>query len=441
MENNNDYFNRDNPEEKNELIQEEYVESDSQSENIGSQQNQPDFVYQYQSNNTNNDIPKRTKKKKLVTQRALVACMLIMTIVGCGIGVVIMKTAGGDNEIAFVSPTPIVTSGIQGNGTKPSTQLVINTAPQVLGSTAKEIVQKCMEPIVSIFIATNRNGSVSTGSGSGVIITSDGYIVTNNHVVEGANEITVYMQDGSVHAATLIGTDSRTDLAIVKIDAVNLKTATIGKSSFLEIGDSVYAIGNPLGELASTVTSGIISGKDRAVEIDGISMTLLQTDAAINPGNSGGGLFNASTGELIGVVNAKSFGLEIEGLGFAIPIDSATPIITQLMDQGFVSGRPYIGVNMQNVTVRTGDAFGSMFGGYSTAVQVTAVEENGPAAKAGIKVGDLILGLGDKKADTSEALVALLNGFNAGDTVKITIQRNNQKMELDLILGEINGQS
>ena len=191
-----------------------------------------------------------------------------------------------------------------------------------------------------------RDSSETVGSGSGVIVTSDGYIVTNNHVVEGADAIKVHLEDGTEYPATLIGTDSYTDLAVIKIDATGLPAATLGNSGDMLVCDTVYAIGNPLGVLASSVSEGIISGLDRVIEIEGQEMTLMQTTAAVNPGNSGGGLFN-SKGELIGIVNAKSSGTDVEGLGFAIPIDSAKQIIMDLIDLGYVSGRPYLGISMQ----------------------------------------------------------------------------------------------
>ena len=189
---------------------------------------------------------------------------------------------------------------------------------------------------------------VSTGAGSGVIISSDGYIVTNDHVISGAQAIKVRLTGEQEFEATLIGTDSRTDLAVLKIDAEGLQPAIFGHSSDLLVGQTSIAIGNPLGELGGTVTAGIISALDREITIDGETMSLLQTDAAVNPGNSGGGLFNLY-GELIGVVNAKSSGSEIEGLGFAIPIDTAKIVIEQLIEYGYVRGRIDTGLALVDI--------------------------------------------------------------------------------------------
>ena len=201
---------------------------------------------------------------------------------------------------------------------------------------------------------------VTKGAGSGVLYAEqaddDGkvtgtYIVTNNHVIDGASEITVTLSDGTQYPAELVGTDSQTDVAVIYIPATDLKEslASLGESDSLLLGQTVLAIGNPLGELAGTVTDGIISCLEREIDIDGIKMNLLQTNAAVNPGNSGGGLFNLS-GQMVGLVNAKSSGEGIEGLGFAIPVDTVKEIAGELMKNGYVTGRPKIGISGYEVT-------------------------------------------------------------------------------------------
>lgn len=275
----------------------------------------------------------------------------------------------------------------------------------------------------------------------GVIITDDGYIVTNNHVVQGADTIHVYLQDGTKYDAKLIGTDTFSDLAIVKIDVANLPAATIGSSGNVTVGDTVYAIGNPLGVLTSSVSKGIISGLDRTITIDGISMTLMQTDASINPGNSGGGLFNES-GELIGIVNAKSASVEVEGLGFAIPVDSARPVITDLVDLGYVTGRPYIGITMQDVSLRYGNSnnrnnpFSFYMDNYVTRVQVMSVESGSAAEKGGLLVNDILMSLNGKEITGSSQFAAMLYEYKVGDTVTITVLRGNETKDLTVVLGE-----
>ena len=235
-------------------------------------------------------------------------------------------------------------------GTSLEKQSVLNTGSSGENLSVSEIAAKAMDSVVEInTAATQRGQTVSVGAGSGVILTSDGYIVTNNHVVSGATQYTVRTRNGETYNAALIGTDAQTDLAVLKIEATGLTPATLGDSDKLTVGETAVAIGNPLGELGGTVTDGIISALAREVTIGGQSMTLLQTNAAINPGNSGGGLFNGA-GELIGVVNAKSTGTDVEGLGFAIPINTAKPVIEDLMKNGFVQGRVTAGFETVDLT-------------------------------------------------------------------------------------------
>ena len=215
-----------------------------------------------------------------------------------------------------------------------------------------DIANETMDSVVEIkteSVSTHSffQQAIVSGAGSGVILSKDGYIVTNHHVIDGASKITVTTRSGKSFEAKLIGSDSATDLAVLKIEAEDLHPAVLGDSSKLNVGDTAVAIGNPLGSLGGTVTSGIISALDREVTIDNQKMQLLQTNAAINPGNSGGGLFNAN-GELIGIVNAKSSGDSIEGLGFAIPVNRAKEIINNLIENGYVKGRASLGVTLVN---------------------------------------------------------------------------------------------
>ena len=213
-----------------------------------------------------------------------------------------------------------------------------------------DVYELVSDSVVSI-LTEYQNGagyyqqSTSSGAGSGVIISEDGYIVTNNHVVANAVKITVALSDGTEYEATLIGTDDITDIALLKIEASGLTYAVIGDSAALRIGETANVIGNPLGRLSGTLTVGVISGLDRAITMsDGTTMNLIQMDAAVNPGNSGGGVFN-SAGELVGVTVAKTSATEVEGLGFAIPVNDVLPILDELMAHGYVSGRPALGIN------------------------------------------------------------------------------------------------
>lgn len=204
------------------------------------------------------------------------------------------------------------------------------TTPEVVSNVSNSVVEISTETVQT----HNYFGQfVSEGAGSGVIITANGYIVTNDHVIANASKILVRLKDGTKYEAKLIGTDPSNDLAVIKINGKNLKPATYGNSSQLKVGDKAIAIGNPLGELRGTVTEGIISARDREINVGDVTMRLLQIDAAVNPGNSGGGLFDR-TGELVGIVNAKSSGEAVEGLGFAIPIDTAKTIIDKIIKEG-----------------------------------------------------------------------------------------------------------
>ena len=260
---------------------------------------------------------------------------------------------------------------------------------------------------------------VTQGAGSGVIITGDGYIVTNNHVIEGANKISVTTADGREFDAKLIGTDSMSDVAVIKINAKGLTPATYGNSDQLAVGDLAVAIGNPLGELGGTVTAGIISALDRELAIDGQTMTLLQTDSSINPGNSGGGLFN-SDGQLIGIVVAKSSGSDVEGLGFAIPINTAAEVAQQIMDKGYVSGQPFTGMTYA-------ESNGNVY--------IYSVEGIN-ASRAGFKRGDMVYAVDGKVIKSFEELSAIISSHEVGDKITYTIVRNGKTGDYSFKLEE-----
>ncbi len=279
------------------------------------------------------------------------------------------------------------------------------------------------------------------GSGSGIILTSDGYIVTCKHVVDGAETIKVILNDDTEYEATLIGSDTRSDLAVLKIEATGLSPATLGDSDMLTVGEDVIAIGNPLGELRGTATSGIISALSREVTVENTTMSLIQTDAAISPGNSGGGLFNAS-GSLVGIVNAKASSSDSEGLGFAIPVSSVKTIISNLIDHGYVLGRAYLGVYTQDVTLSSdtnggnGGFFGGFFSSGTSCVQIAQIVSGSAAEKAGLKTGDLILKVDDTEISSNTALASIIGGYNSGDTATLTIQRDGQQQTVTVTFGE-----
>ena len=272
------------------------------------------------------------------------------------------------------------------------------------------------------------------GSGSGVILTEDGYIATCAHVVEGANSVKVTLNDDTTYDATVVGTDKKNDIAIIKIEAKDLVPAIVGDSTTLTVGSEVIAIGNPLGELRGTATAGIISATNRTIEVEGQAMTLVQTDAAISPGNSGGGLFDA-TGKLIGIVNAKVSDSRAEGLGFAIPVNSVMDEISDLLNYGYVKGRPYLGVATQDVTLRSRDRMWYYSEG-TRCVMVEKVVPDSAAEKAGIQAGDLILKLEDKQIASGDDLSSAIGAYKPGDSATLTLQRDGKEMTVEVTFGE-----
>ncbi len=315
------------------------------------------------------------------------------------------------------------------NGNNTST--TVNT---VVTNDITDIIEKISEEVVEVYTEAVSYNSfygqyVSSGAGSGVVYSKDGYILTNNHVIDGASSIKVKTNDGTEYEATLIATDAVSDIAILKIDADNLKAAVIGSSSSLKVGENCIAIGNPLGTLGGSVTTGIISALSRNITIDGQEMTLLQTNTAINPGNSGGGLFNYN-GELIGIVNAKSSGSDIEGIGFAIPIDYVKDIAEQLLTNGYVEGRPSIGISCTSIeSIQQAWNYGvSSYGVYINEV----VGEN--AKEAGLEAGDLIVALNGTTISNYEGLKSALNKYSAGDEVTITVLRGRSQVDIKVVL-------
>ena len=311
--------------------------------------------------------------------------------------------------------------------------------------TVQEVTNKTKDSVVEIKTESVSADAwmqqyVTEGAGSGVVMTADGYIMTNNHVIDGASKITVTTSDDKEYEAKLVGTDSITDIAVLKISAKNLTPATYGNSDQLTVGDMAVAIGNPLGELGGTVSAGIISALDRELAIDGKTMTLLQTAASINPGNSGGGLFNGD-GQLIGIVVAKSSGSNVEGLGFAIPINKAADVAQQLMDKGYVSDQPSTGMSYAESSQGNGAAqfFGnsqdSQSQSSSAAVYIQEVTGTN-AKKAGFQSGDLVYAVDGTRITSFNTLSSIVTSHKVGDKLTYTIVRGNQTKEIKLTLEE-----
>lgn len=317
----------------------------------------------------------------------------------------------------------VLCTSLLGSAASAATLVVIDLA---------DIVEETAPSVVEVFTESKQVSSwfreyVTQGAGSGVILSADGYIVTNHHVVAGANTIKVRLSSGQTYTAALAGTDEKTDLAVLKIDASGLTAAKLTDSSAVRVGDFVIAIGNPLGELGGTVTNGIISAKDREVTIDGQTMTLLQTSAAVNPGNSGGGLFDLN-GALVGVVNAKSSGSGIEGLAFAIPANTVNHIAQELILHGYVTGRPQLGISVVQVT-RPGM-------GWQTHSSAPGLYVAQTSADNGLQTGDRLIQIDGAAVSSTADISAILDRHSVGDTVPVVISRGNSEITVMVKLTE-----
>lgn len=309
--------------------------------------------------------------------------------------------------------------------------LLLSNSNTVAGALSiPEIASLTSNCVVEIYTETVTSGGrmrqfVAEGAGSGVIIRSDGYIATNNHVISSARKITVRLRSGIEYDAALVGRDSKTDLAVLKINATGLKSAIYGDSSKLVVGELAVAIGNPLGQLGGTVTEGIISALSRSIDIDGEMMALLQTSAAVNPGNSGGGLFNGY-GELIGVVNAKSSGSDIEGIGFAIPVNTVKSVAEALIQYGYVPGRIDLGATLIDVN----DARSAMM----YRLQTTGIYVSQANSDSGLQAGDRIISVDGKEIKSVSDIKSLIDTRKVGDTLNIIVSRRNQNVSVALML-------
>ena len=387
--------------------------------------------------------PKPKKKKKFnggCVARSAVALVLAAAMGFAG-GFVGAKYGGsGKGVIQQAAPSAASDSSTGSSGadstiTAASSSGSSLTTEQVADMVSPSVVVITTEQVVYSQWSWYGQSQVESGAGSGVIISSDGYILTCAHVVDGASSITVTIDDKD-YTATLVGEDTTSDVAVIKIDATGLTPATVGDSDSLKVGQSVMAVGNPLGELGGTVTGGMISALNRSVTIQGTSstntMSLIQMDASVSPGNSGGGLFNMS-GELIGIVNAKSSSSDAEGLGFAIPINDAIKVAQELLENGYVTGRPYLGITYLGVE----DAqTAAQLGVNAYGVYVVEVVKGGPAERAGLQSGDRIVSIDGTEIASKDDLGTLMQKHAAGDTLSITIARNGQMQTVSVTLGE-----
>ena len=309
----------------------------------------------------------------------------------------------------------------------PEVQMILEAPGSALNF--QEIYQKVIPSIVSIEVYSPRSSS----SGTGIIMTEDGYIVTNHHIVADHAEGFVVLSDGSEYEAKLVGSDVESDLAVLKIDAQGLTPASFGNSEQMQVGDTVLAIGNPLGsELFGTMTEGIVSAINRDVNVDGYTMSLIQTTAALNPGNSGGALINTA-GQVVGITNMKMMSdyETIEGLGFAIPTVWAKEVVDELLDRGKIIGRPTIGIMCFALTDGSAAVYGRDRGIY-----VDTVTKNGPADQAGLQHGDIILTANGQEVTTLEEFTLVRDQVGVDGVMHLTVWRDGEIFETDLVLVE-----
>ena len=363
---------------------------------------------------------KPVKKNRLGVKIA--ALCLCCALLGGAVGGGVAWAAGGSSTSINVSSRPATIKTVDGK-----TEM-----------TDAEVYAANVNSVVSInttaTAGTNFFGQpVQTASaGSGFVLTADGYIVTNYHVVEDADTVTVTMYNGDEYDAKYVGGDEDYDIAVIKVEAQDLQPVTVGDSDTLNVGDHVLAVGNPLGELTFSMSGGMVSSVNRAINVSGTPFNMIQTDASINPGNSGGPLFN-SYGEVVGIVSAKyssaSNEESVEGLGFAIPINDVIAMIQDIMTNGYVTNKPYLGITGGSMTEQMAAQFRYDI---DSGVFVYSVEEGGAADKAGFQMGDVIVKVGDTDITSMEDLNVVKKQYSAGDTATFTVYRDGKEITLEV---------
>lgn len=383
---------------------------------------------------TQSAAPKKPRRKGMTAGRVValgLCCAIVggtMGLTGAYFGGMLTRETNGSGSSSTVL-----------EGKREGTVLDVNYIDTSKEMTAAEVYAANVGSTVGITtsITTNYWGyqTTSAASGSGFILTADGYILTNYHVVEGASSISVSLHDGTSYDAVLIGYDESNDIAVLKVEAEGLTPVVLGSSEKLNVGDTVIAIGNPLGELTFSLTQGVVSALDREVTISGgATMDLIQTDCAINSGNSGGALFNLY-GEVIGITNAKyssngtSSSASIDNIGFAIPIDNVRSIVESIIEKGYVS-KPYIGVTVSNVGSQA-QSYGIPAG-----AAIQSIAASSPAEQAGLRINDVITAVNGTTITDTSALIDLVGAAEIGDTLTLTVYRDGETITLTLTVGE-----
>ncbi len=353
----------------------------------------------------------------------ILSCAVISA--ACGFGGAILAQNGSRTGKTTVQQSNRTATTV--NVKKVDGQTLMSPA-EVYASTVNSVVSiNCSAVSTNIFGQQTESAS----SGSGFIYTADGYIVTNQHVVANASSINVTLYNGDTYPATLVGSDSDYDVAVLKIDAKDLPAVTLGNSTDVNVGDTVMAIGNPLGELTFSMSSGIVSCVNRAINVEGTPFNMIQVDASINPGNSGGPLMNLY-GEVVGIVSAKYSSYAdttVEGLGFAIPINDVQSIIKDIIENGSVGNKAYMAITAGTMTQQMAAQYKI---NATEGVFVYSVEDGGAGDKAGLKLGDVITKLNDTQITSMEDLSAAKKGFKAGDTVTLTVLRDGKEITTQL---------
>ncbi len=312
----------------------------------------------------------------------------------------------------------------------PQTEAPTAAAPKNGNLSAAEVYRMN----VSTAVLINESTARSEGFGSGFILSEDGYIVTNYHVVSDNGRLTVTTYDGKNYTPRLVGYEESNDIALLKIDTTGLSAITYGSSSALSIGDPLYVIGNPLGDLTFTLTTGVVSAKDRLIKTEtNYIINMFQTDAAINSGNSGGPVYNGK-GELVGIATAKYNSSSIEGLSFCIPIDDVGSIINELYQYGYVTGKPMLSASVYDTVVNNLGFIG--FTSRINGAQIESVTSGGAAANAGLMAGDIITAVGNYNVNSVSALKTAMSNYRAGDTVPFTVTRSGSRIQINVTFGE-----
>ena len=398
-------------------------------------------TYVYSPGHSCSAVPEASGKKprrRMSTGAIIAICLICALLAGAlGVGATLLVT-GSDSAAILPTVVEETEEEVQQSTVKPV--LVTSSTLDSEVMSAEEIYEMACEQVVGVtteITAYNIFGQQVSGvvSGTGFILTDDGYILTNYHVIEDAYEggydISVLTHDGTEYAAEVVGTEQENDLAVLKIDAAGLSPVTLGDSNEMKVGQTIYTVGNPLGQLDYTMTTGIVSALDRTIRTDtNTSVNMFQIDAAVNSGNSGGPIYNVY-GQVIGIVTAKYSSTGVEGLGFGIPISDAYYIANELITNGYVSGKAYMGVTVSTVSASAAQYYNMVEG-----AMIQSVTDGSCADKAGLQTGDIITAVGETEITSQSELISAIRKYHAGDTAQLTVFRAQEYQTLSITFDE-----